>query len=166
MDQGLYNKRTEPRGDHGTLIGNWYEERALQGTTGYTRHAPYALEKTALPDTNERNICHSDHRDFPNVRESIATSSFAPPTEEHWPDKFYHRVSMGQRESNAEKQKTLSEAQAAAQASAVPQAMLEQTVVPAQQVRARYAMPITRYGPGSVPPIEQELEELERGNPC
>lgn len=88
MDLGLYNKKSEPRGEHGTLIGNWVEERALQQTTGFTRYEDLAIEKKALDQTQDRIVSHRDNADAGQARlerVSIAQSTYVAHPRDQYP---------------------------------------------------------------------------------
>ena len=61
MDLGLYNKGVTPRGDHGTMIGNWVEERALQQFSGHTRRPGYE-DTIEGSKTKGRIVEHTDNR--------------------------------------------------------------------------------------------------------
>jgi len=94
MDLGLYNKRASPRGEHGTLIGNWVEERALRSTTGHARYPAedLALEKRALNLTQDRVLAHRDNLDSPAATRDRFTSTNAATYVEHSPTNFTPKI--------------------------------------------------------------------------
>jgi hypothetical protein len=95
MDLGLYNKRSEPRGEHGTLIGNWVEERALKSLTGHTRYEDLTLEKKALNQTQARIVAHKDanNRDV-DALERISTSAatYVAHSNDHFTPKIFNQT--------------------------------------------------------------------------
>lgn len=91
MDLGLFNKKAEPRGEHGTLIGNWVEERALMHTTGHTRHYELALEKQSFTRTNDRTIAHSDNMDS-RLKESTTHATYRAPPSGSFQPKLYNQT--------------------------------------------------------------------------
>lgn len=98
MDMGLYNKFGEPRGTHGTLIGNWLEERALQQASGFSRYQPYNENKRSLPHTNLRIIEHTANADKPGQKVSVNTSTYRAPSHEAYGDKFFNLNSYQKQE--------------------------------------------------------------------
>jgi hypothetical protein len=95
MDLGLYNKKSEPRGEHGTLIGNWCEERALQQATGFSRLENLALEKKALNQTQDRIIAHRDNADAGQAhldRISVMKSTFVAHSNDHFTPKIFNQI--------------------------------------------------------------------------
>lgn len=82
MDLGLFNKVPMAMGDHGTLIGNWVEERALRDATGFERHVPFTGAASAASLSDMRIVTHSDNMDDDSkkhMKQSIAKTSFQRP---------------------------------------------------------------------------------------
>lgn len=96
---GLYNKYSEPRGSHGTLIGNWLEERALKQASGYQRYRPYKDDSKCLPQTNLRVVEHSANADRPGQKVSVNTSTYTVPPASFHADKFYNLSSYKNEET-------------------------------------------------------------------
>lgn len=68
----------QPRGDHGTLIGNWVEERALQAHCGYTRNKPGDSYAEGSSWTLSRVQYHSNNCDNQD-RVSMSSSAHIDP---------------------------------------------------------------------------------------
>lgn len=168
MDLGLYNKHAEPRGDHATLIGNWYEERSLQEATGYNRHMHSNMEKIENPRTDIRDIQHTDNCDYSHGKDSITMTSYGTPQTDGPVDKFFHRTSQKKliENENGRKEDERTGVFTTQPANAAVSSPYEDIDAPTQLPpsdqprRARYAMPITRYGPGSLPPPTATDEPL------
>jgi len=94
MDQGLYNKHTKPRGDHGTLIGNWQEESVLQRTTGFARYEDLSLEKKAMDQTTGRILPLSSDSNLSVADRytSVTHHSFPVISTEHFQPKIFNQT--------------------------------------------------------------------------
>lgn len=87
----MYNKgAVKSRGTHGTLVGNWNQERALQAKTGFTRAPALALERSAPFHSNDRVQFHDANCDRPGAKMSMSQSTYVP-YPNNAPDKFFHR---------------------------------------------------------------------------
>lgn len=110
MDFGVYNKHSQPRGDHGTLIGNWVEERALKEHTGISRKPELHESRCFFDNSDLRMVWHSNNRDH-EYKESIASSSFLSPQRGAYKPKVFHRTSYkwGEDGSKAARSKGLTQ---------------------------------------------------------
>src|SRR4051794_34839952 len=99
MDLGLYNKHSQSRGEHGTLIGNWVQETALLNSTGESRHSSLSMEKVWFSRTADRVVAHrnidsngssSSSSAIPCL--SVTHSDFPPHSNSAFPPKIFNQT--------------------------------------------------------------------------
>lgn len=82
-----YNLTSQSHGDHGTLISNWVEERALLQTTGVTRYDPVHHEGVLPSNTHTRIISHIATTDYTQPQSRL---DYQRPDAKDYSEKIFH----------------------------------------------------------------------------